>query len=231
MIKNYSAVATLIRNRLNDENKTYTEKLHWFHEKGVSLQVQDDDLYTLKTEKDGHRSELIEICQRGLIYRGRRLSCFMGERMPKIPIGEVSEFSGISLNSDTLLIQKVEGRSVYMFHDSKTNDWEFADDKHTQSSYQKTFRKYLYNIMMVDTAYTYFFEFVESGKDKGIFLIDLIQTKTGKRKDLFKLQNHAMRLKVRVPEIYKFEGIESIENEDLPLIVQDSLMRRVEIIS
>lgn len=229
MIKNYTAVSTLIRNRLNDPSKTFEDKLHWFHEKGVSLQVEDEDLYTLKTEVDGHTSELTDICQKGLIYRGNRLQCFMGQHVKNISLSNLNE-NEIKLDEDTLFIQEIKGRTVYMYHDSKLNNWEFADDLHSRSSYRKIFEKYLYNIMMVDPGYTYIFEFVEKGSDKGIFLVDLLNTKRGTRTNFPTLHNHAVRLKVRSPDAYFFEGLDKLEESDLPIHMQDSLLRKIKVV-
>jgi hypothetical protein len=230
MIRNYSAVSTLIRNRLNDSNKPIDEKIHWFHEKGVSLRIEDENLFTLRTEVDGHTSELTDICQKGLIYRGNRLQCFMGEKIKDVSFPDLENYKELSLDEKSVFIQPVKGRTIYMYHDNKIDNWEFADDSHSKSSYKKIFLRYLYNIMMVDPGYSYVFEFVEKGEDKGIYLVDLLNTKRGTRTDFPTLFNHAMRLKVKAPEVYFFEGLDKLSTEDLPIYLQDSLMRRIRII-
>ena len=231
MIRNYTAVTTLIRNRLNDSHKPMEEKIHWFHEKGVSLKIEDGDLYTLKTEKDGHKSELIEVCQRGLIYRGSKLICFMGEHTPEASIDKMEEYPLTLDENSTLYWQPLSGRNIYMFHDPKINNWSFADDKNSKTNYGKILKSLMFNIMSVDILFTYHIKVVESGPSRGNYLWTMIQTKTGKERNYNYVHDHCVRLKMQHQDIYKFEGLDKLEESDLPLIIVDASMRKVKIVN
>lgn len=229
MIRNYTAVATLIRNRLN-ANKPFEEIMYWFHERGVSIEVLDKDLFILKSEKNGHTSKLTEICQKGLIYRGPSLICFMGEEILEVKFEELQEYSKITWDENTHFLQSLEGRDIYMFHDPKINNWAFADNKNSQSSYKRILIKYLYNIMNVDIAFTYHFKLIEKGSNSGIYLWSLIQTKNGKERNYDFVHSYCIRLKAGHHNIYEFEGLDKLEENDFPLIAQDSSFRKIEII-
>ena len=228
MIRNYPAIRTLLRKKLT-ENIPFDQKMHWFHEKGVSIKVDDTDLYTLKKETDGHLSEISEICERGLVYRGLNLLCFMGYNHKEVHFSEIQDLNHFTWDDKTIFMDDIDGRDIYMYHDPKINDWLFSDNNKTFSSYKTLMLNNLYNVMNVDPAFTYHFKLVERGNNSGIYLWTMYDTNRGIEMSYVYVDGHAIRLKVKHQNAYKFEGFEKLEESDFPLIAIDSYWRKIRI--
>lgn len=227
MVRSYSALTTLIRNKLN---RDLEEAFHFFHEKGVMLNIEDEDLYSLKTENDGHKSELYEVCYNGLIYRGAELVCYKGPRVPQIVLSKAQETDSIVWNDKTVFSEKVDGKKIFMYWDPKKEDWSFADEnKAINNSYGKILKEKLYNIYNIEYFFTYVFVLAENDKrhETGIYLECMYDNKKGKEVEWRTVWNYAMRLKAKPVQYYYFEGFEKLEPEDFPVYVLDMSGNRI----
>ncbi len=226
MVRSYPALTTLIRGRIdNNLNDTFT----WFHDKGVTLTV-DENLFSLKTEKGGHKSEITEICSNGLIYRGTELVCFKGIRAPEVTLTNARKTDRIVWNDKTVFAEKIKGKKLYMYWDSEKDDWSFADENRAvNNSYGKILRDKLYNIYNIEYFHTYVFVVSEDNKkhETGIYLETIYDNKKGKEMDWKDVWGYAVRLKALPVQYYYFEGFDKLEPEDFPIYVLDISKNRV----
>lgn len=228
MVRQYPAVATLIRSRLN---RDLSEAFEIFHEKGVTLLTEDEDLHQLTTEKEGHKSEITDICYNGVIYRDTELVCFKGPKVEELTLEEAKDSKQITwIGGKTVFSEKIEGKKIFMYWDPKSKDWLFADEnKPMNNVYSKLLKEKLYNIYNLE----YFFTFVfiisdqKGKKEQGIYLESMIDNKKGVEIDWKTVWNYAMRLKVKPVQYYHFEGFEKLEPEDFPIYVLDVSNNRV----
>ena len=217
MIRNAPAVLTLIRNRLN-HSSSYEEKMLWFHEKGITLTKQDEDLFFLKADKRGHTSNLSPVCN-GTIFRGLNLVCYPGPEVEEKTLTQAREDGSVLWHEKkTIFIQPIQGRKLSMYWDTKKEDWFFSDNKKPISSYHNLVRDRVYNIL--DTAepmFTYNIVF----DDTTIYLIEMWNNRLIRRATYDVVRSHAMRMGFKVPDLYLFEGFDKLEREDFPLEVLD----------
>jgi len=222
MVKSYPALTTLIRNKFN---RDISQAAEFFHEKGITLNIEDENLFSLQTEKNGHRSELIEICYNGLIYRGPELVCYKGPRIPELTLTDAKILPTIKWNSDTVFSEKVLGKKMFMYWDPKTENWIFADDnKSINNSYGKILKNKLYNIYNIEYFFTFIFIIVEndSAHEPGIYLETMYNNKTGKQVDWATVWSYALRLKAKPVQYYYFETFEKLEPQDFPIYIYDN---------
>lgn len=227
MVRSYKTLTTLIRNRIN---KNPTGEFEWLHDKGVTMKIEDKNLISLQTEKEGHKSELTEVCFNGLIYRGAELVCYKGPRIPEFTLKTAQEQDTIVWNDKTVFAEKVDGKRIHMYWDSEKEDWAFADDKKAiNNSYGKMLKEKLYNINGIEYFYTYTFIISENNDkhDSGIYLEKMLDNKVGTEVEWKKVWNYAMRLKTKPVQYYYFEGFEKLEPEDFPIYVLDISKNRV----
>lgn len=228
MTRNYKTIATLIRGRVI---RPYEQALDFFHEKGVSYTVEDENLYSVKTETDGHQSELTEVCHNGLIYRDIEVVCYRGPRVKKMTLAEAKEDETISWKKEsTVFAEYVDGKRIYMYWDPGKEDWGFADENKAQNnSYGKLLRDKLYNINNIEYFYTYVFIVSESGDrhKNGIYLERMIDNKAGTEVFWDHVWRYATRLKTLPVQYYYFEGFDKLEEQDFPIYVLDKNKNRV----
>lgn len=219
MDRNTPAILTMMRNKLNS-NLSYEDKMLWFHEKGITITVTDENLYFLKADKRGHVSKLTEVCN-GVIFRGVNLLCFPGPEIQEKALSQVKEDEQFIWHPNkTLFIQRIPGRNISMYWDVQKKDWFFSDSKKAISSYHKLVRDMVYNIHAVaEPVFTYNMRYVEpEGK---LYLIEMWNNKTIKRAPYNVVYDHAMRMNIKRPDIYQFEGFDKLEQSDFPVEVLD----------
>jgi len=227
MVRSYPALTTLIRGRLN---RDISDAQFFLHEKGIALLIDDENLYSLKTENDGHKSELFEVCYKGLIYRGTELVCFKGPRVPEMSLKEAQEKDTIVWNDKTVFAEKIKGKKMYMYWDYEKEDWQFADEnKAINKSYGDILRNKLYNIMGIEYFFTYVFIISENNikHETGIYLETMYDNKKGKEIKWDRVWNYAMRLKAKPVMYYNFEGFDKLEESDFPIYVLDISGNRI----
>jgi len=227
MVRSYPALTTLIRNKLN---RNIPEAFNFFHEKGITLNIEDENLFSLQTEKNGHNSELIEVCYNGLIYRGAELVCYKGPRIPQLTLTEAKELPAIKWNETTVFSEKVVGKKMFMYWDSQKDDWQFADEaKSINNSYGKLLKNRLYNIYNIEYFFTFIFVIVENDKihEPGTYLETMYNNKTGKEVDWKTVWSYASRLKAKPVQYYFFEGFDKLESNDFPIYVYDVNNNRI----
>lgn len=227
MVRSYKTLTTLLRNRLN---KNPQAQMEWLHDKGVTLNVDDDNMYSLKTEKSGHQSELIEVCYNGLMFRGTELVCYKGPRVPEITLSESKEKDTIVWNEKTVFAEKVKGKRMFMYWDPEKDDWGFADDnKPISNSYGKILKEKLYNINNIEYFYTYVFIISEDNNkhESGIYLECMYDNKTGQEVDWKTVWGYAQRLKAKQVQYYFYEGQDKLDPEDFPIYVLDISKNRI----
>jgi hypothetical protein len=227
VVRSYSALTTLLRNRIN---KDAAGEFEWLHDKGITLKIEDGNLYSMQTEKEGHKSELTEVCYNGLIYRGPELVCYKGPRIPATTLTEAREQDTIVWNDKTVFAEKVVGKKMFMYWDSEKDDWAFADEnKPVNNSYGKILRDKLYNINNIEYFYTYVFVISEDNDkhNTGVYLECMYDNKTGKEVDWNTVWNYAQRLKAKPVQYYFFEGFDKLEPEDFPIQVLDISKNRI----
>lgn len=227
MVRGYPALTTLIRGRLN---KDIAQAQFFFHEKGITLTTNDKNLYSLKTENDGHKSELYEVCYGGLIYRGTELVCYKGPRIPEMSLAEAREKDTIVWTKKTIFAEKVQGKKIFMYWDYEQENWQFADEnKAINKSYGDILQKKLYNMMGVEYFYTYVFVISENNikHETGIYLETMYDNKKGKEIKWETVWNYAMRLKAKPVMYYFFENFEKLEPDDFPIYVLDISGNRI----
>ena len=227
MVRSYRTLTTLLRNRIN---KNAQSQFEWLHDKGVTLKVEDENLYSLQTEKEGHKSELTEVCYNGLIYRGPELVCYKGPRVPEVTLTEAKELDTIVWNEKTVFAEKVKGKQLFMYWDSDKEDWQFADEKKAiNNSYGKILKEKLYNIYNIEYFFTFVFTISEDNdKHKsGIYLERMYDNKIGTEVEWKTVWDYARRLKAKPVQYYYFEGFDRLDPEDFPLYVLDMSKNRI----
>lgn len=227
MVRSYPALTTLIRNKLN---RDIPEAFNFFHEKGVTMNIEDENLFSLQTEKNGHSSELIEVCYNGLIYRGPELVCYKGPRVPQITLTEAKNLATIKWDKTTVFSEKVVGKKMFMYWDSQKEDWQFADEsKAINNSYGKLLKNKLYNVYNIEYFFTFVFIIVENDKihEPGTYLETMYDNKTGKEVDWKTVWSYATRLKTKPVQYYYFEGFDKLDASDFPIYVYDMNNNRI----
>lgn len=216
-IKNARAVKTLIRNRLL--NNKWEETHHWFHEKGVTIDIYGD-YYFLNADRRGHISELSDFCN-SVVYKNSELVCYHGMNAQKSTLEELKNNQRFIWNDKTIFIEYLNGKSIYMFWDKFANKWAFSDDKKTNPPFRNIVEKSIYNIMSLDTVYTYCFKVVESGKNSGIFLETMYNNESCKELNWEEVYKTSLRTQLKHPDVYLFEGFDKLEEGDFPVFVKD----------
>jgi len=227
MVRSFPALTTLIRNKLN---RDIPQAFEFFHEKGVTLSIDDENLYSLQTEKNGHKSELVEVCFNGLIYRGPELICYKGPRVPQLTLTEAKTQDTILWNNTTVFAEKVPGKKVFMHWDPHKEDWAMADEaKSINNSFGKLLKNRLYNIYNIEYFFTFVFIIAETSDkhEPGIYLETMYDNKTGKEIDWKTVYAYATRLKAKPVQYYFFEGFDKLDPEDFPLYVLDMNANRI----
>lgn len=217
-IRNARAVKTLIRNKLNSD-KDWGETHLWFHEKGITVDLQGD-YYFLNADRRGHISELSDFCN-SIIYKNNELMCFHGMPLPKSTLEDTKNNTKFIWNEKTIFIENLIGKETYMFWDKFENKWIFSDDKRVNSPYRKLVEENLYNIMSLDPSFTYCFKIVESGNNPGIFLETMYSNDTCKEVDWQEVYRISLKIQMKHPDIYAFQGFDQLEESDFPIIVRD----------
>jgi hypothetical protein len=216
MQQSFSAITTMVRNLLNRKPLTPA----YFKAKGLVLKIEDDDLYSIKS--DNNNTELSQIFANGIIYRGADLICYKGMTIPELTLKEVQENPRITVGDTSAFIEPLVGKRIFMYWDPKKQDWAFADDKKTNSVYGKTIRDSIYDIMNVEYFYTYVFVIPEQNKERGFVLETMYDNKKGTECGWGFVIDRARRMNVGTVNFYYFEGFEKLEATDFPLRLQDA---------
>lgn len=225
MQKNIMAIVTLIRNRLNNTATSYEEKMLFFHEKGITLSVSDQDLYFLKADPRGHVTDMSKIAD-NLIFRGAKVACFHGTPVQEMTLEE-STNGNFLWNQNTIFIQKLDGHTLYLYWDMKKESWECSNDSKPVSPLKDLIIPQIYNLMSLDPRYTYELCFVQSGSDVGLFLVGMYDNKKCFELEWKKTDAFAFRHNLKRPPVFAFEGLEKIEESDLPIIAQDQTTTKI----
>ena len=222
MINNAAALLTLIRNKLTRE-ESWAQKIQWFHEKGVSINKVEDDLYYLYADTRGHISEL-SIVANGLIYRGHQLLCYPGKHIEATTLEKARENKTFLWDEKTTyFFDKIPGIGLKMYYDPGVDKWRFAQWKKAVSGYDEMLTKRLYNLEgSADQRNTYIMVLLENrGGEAGLYLEKVYNNKTQKEVSWEKVDRMAINMKIKRPKRYKFEGFNSLEETDFPLIAHD----------
>lgn len=217
-MKNARAVKTLIRNKLGS-NHDWEETHHWFHEKGITVDIQGD-YYFLNADRRGHISELSDFCN-SIIYKNHEMLCFHGSTIEKSTLEETRKNQKFIWNEKTIFVENLNGKSTYMFWDKFDNKWVFSDDKKVNSPFRNIVETNIYNIMSLDTVFTYCFKIVETGKNPGIFLETMYNNDSCKELSWEEVYTVSQRINIKHPDIYEFQGFEKLEEKDFPVLVRD----------
>lgn len=225
MQHNTKAIITLMRNKLNNNSLSYEDKLLFFHEKGITLSQSDTNLYYLKNSQDNKITELSKVTD-GIIFRGAEVVCYHG-----IPAKEMTlkdSTNGVFIwNQNTIFIQKIDGKKVYLYFDVQKNEWTCSDDKKPVSALKELILSQIYNILALDPLFTYELILVEQGDDPGLYLIGMYDNKKFYELEWKKTDAYAYRHNLKRPPVYAFEGLEKIESNDLPILAQDQTMNKI----
>jgi len=220
-----TALLTLMRNRLNNQATTYEEKMLFFHEKGITLSISDNNLFFLKADPRGHVTDLSKICD-GIIFRGAELICYHGTPAKEMTLDESTK--GVFLwNQNTIFIQKIEGQKGYLYWDTKKESWELSDDRKPNSSLKELFVSRIYNILSLDPRYTYELVSVDHGDDPGLYLAGMYDNKKCFELEWKSTDAFALRHNLKRPPVYAFEGLDKIEASDLPIMAQDQTTNKI----
>ena len=214
--------------------KIFTDNLQgtrdYFHEKGIKFEVEDK-LFSLKKEENGNKSELCEICENGLIYKNKTLVCYKGIKEERLSLKELQAREDVTFDDTSTYFEILEGKNVYMFWDEETSFWHFSDDTRINSPYETMLKKNLYNNMAFEPFFTYCFKIVDKGENAGIYLDSMYDTVRGKEIAWDKVDQYAVRFKVKAPKRFMFDGFKDIEESDLPVGIKDKFNRRFYITS
>ena len=223
-MNNSLAVTTMIRNRLINENHSLSDKMTFFHEKGVTM-LMDGNYIFLKTDRRGHISELSDICN-GLIYRDKYLLCFHGKETKTMSLSEARE--NFIWNSNTVLMDYFpDGVVNYLFWDYVAENWQVSDEKQPISPYSIIIKEQVYNIMALDPRYTYELSLVQTGDEAGLYLMGAYDNRSLKELPWNKVDPIAGRHKLLRPTLYAFTKFDDIEENELPLLVQDQSLSKI----
>ena len=217
-MSNLKAVKTLIRNKLGS-NKNWEDTHLWFHEKGVTIDIQGD-YYFMSSDKHGHTSELTDFCN-SIIYKNSELVCFHGTAQKKSTLSEMKTAEKFIWNKDTIFIEYLQGKETYMFFDKFDQKWVFSDDRKVNSPYRKLIEDRIYNIMSLDPSFTYCLKIVETGKNPGIFLETMYSLDTLQEVPWKDVYRNALAVKMLHPDIYEFKSFDLLEENDFPVYVRD----------
>lgn len=221
MNKNPRALITLIRNKLNNSSE---DVLEWFQQKGIQVKKEGDIFFLKANEKSN--SEISHVCN-GLIFRQGQLLLFPGYIIPSMTLKEAQNDPKLVWDENTIFIEYINGKHVRMYWDPYIEKWTFAGENQIKSSYANTLKRSLYGIMSVDPAYSFNFIFVESGTNQGIYLDTMYHTKKLAEESWKDVYKNSIRLKVKHPNLYTFEGFEYLEESDFPIIMRDKSANKV----
>lgn len=225
MQKNIMALITLMRNRLNNTATNLEDKMHFFHEKGITLSISDENLFFLKSDPRGHVSDISKATD-GIVFRGAEVACYHGMPVKEMTLKESS--GGVFLwNQNTIFIQKLEGHKVYLYWDMKKEIWQCSDDRKPISSMNDLIVPKIYNILSLDPRYTYELVMVERGDDPGLYLYGMYDNKKCFELEWKKTDAFAYRHNLKRPPVYAFEGLDKIEQSDLPILAQDQTTSKI----
>lgn len=231
MQKNILSIVTLIRNRLNNQNSTLEEKLLWFHEKGVTVTIEDDDLFFLKSDLKGHISELTETCSNGIVFRGGLNTVFSGVKVYDYTLEEAKKLPKFIWNEKTFFIQDIEGQNAYMFWDPKINDWNYSSDTGPKSPFKALLKRMIKNRMKGELNFTYHLKIVEKTKKSGIYLFTSYNNRSFREVAREKTYQLSKQFGFNFPDLYLFEGFDKLEETDFPLLVRDISDNKIRITS
>ncbi len=218
-VRNGKAIKTLIRNKLNNGAER-EETLLWFREKGVS--VENFKSYVLlKSVENVAKSEISEFCN-SIVYRDAELCCYHGPKIKSTTLEALKESPQFIWNEETVFTQYLEGKKCYMFWDNVDKKWVFSDDKKVESSYKKLVESKIGNIMGLEPSFTYTFVIVENrGEHNGVYLETVHSTNQCKELSWQESYDISIKAELKHPDVYKFEGFESLEPSDFPLYAID----------
>ncbi len=225
MIKNFQPITTLIRNKISGKKIDSAFLEH----KGVSIKIEDENLFSLKNG-GMTKSEISKVCQQGLIYRGPHLVCFKGEKIRNYTLHQAKDLKWFIWDKNTVFIEYIEGKTVFMYWDPQLSDWSFSDYKEPKSdTYYEIFNHRIYNIMNYEPSYTYVFKILGNAKSKKspIILEEIIDTKKGKNIGWDKIDKYAGLMNVTPIKFFKFEGFDTLEENDFPIYVQDKSQNKI----
>jgi hypothetical protein len=220
MQKDVRALSTLLRNKLTS-SLSLEEKSIWLHEKGIDFKYEDD-LYFLKSNTLGHISEFAQFCEVGVLYRGSVLVAYMGRELKETTLEELKSSSDFIWDEEsTVFSDYIPGITIVMYWDPSINDWGYAGDKKIRSSYGSLLKSHLFNRMKAESDYTYIFKLAQKGQDAGFYLCEIYLNKTCREEPWEIIREFGIKLRVKHPKAYKFEGFDKLEESDFPLIVKD----------
>ncbi len=214
-----------MRNRLNNTATTLEDKMHFFHEKGITVSISDGDLFFLKSDPRGHITDISKATD-GIVFRGAEVACYHGTPIRQMTLKESTQ--GVFLwNQNTVFIQKLDGHRVYLYWDMKKEKWQCADDKKPISSMNELIVSKIYNILSLDPRYTYELMLVERSDDPGLYLLGMYDNKKCFELEWKNVDAFAYRHNLKRPPIFAFEGLEKLEPEDLPILAQDQTTSKI----
>ena len=223
MIRNYQSLVTLIRMKIFTDNLQGTRE--YFHEKGIIFEIEDK-FFSLKSEENGNRSELSEICDIGLIYKNKTLVAYKGIKEETVSLNELKSRQDVTFDQTSTYFEILNGKNIYMFWDEETAFWHFSDDTRINSPYESIMKKTLYNILAFEPFFTYCFKIVEKGENSGIYLDSMYDTVKGKEIAWDTVDQYAGRFKVKAPKRFMYDEFKEIEESDLPIGIKDKFGRR-----
>jgi hypothetical protein len=223
-MNNSLALATMMRNRLFNNKYSLSDKMTFFHDKGVTI-LNDCNYIFLKSDRRGHTSELSDICN-GLIYKDGRVVCFHGKETPTVPLSDAQK-SNIIWNDNTVLMDHLSGIVAYLFWDTDLKNWQISDDKQPVSPYASLIKPQIYNIMSLEPRYTYELCLVQEGEASGLYLISAYDNKTLKELTWRQTDPIAGRHQFFRPMLYAFTSLKDIEGSELPLLVVDQSLNKI----
>lgn len=217
-MKGISSIITHLRLRLNNKT-TLTEKMEWFYQKGMILEIYDNDIFFIKSDekKPTEISKLFKF----LIFRGNNIQAFCPPDLNSYTLEEAKNLC-FGWNDNTVFLDLLDGKTLYMYYNIKDQKWHFTDGNIFKSPYENILLKLLYNLFAVaEPCHTYKMRFYEGGERTGVWLETIYDNTNYKQLGWKKTSSYAIRMGIKRPEIYKFEGFDKLEDGDFPKIAQD----------
>lgn len=219
MINNPKAIMTLIRNKLSSD-KPLSEKLKWFHEKGITVNHKDG-MYYLKADPRGHISKLTPVCN-NVIYHNHHLCAFPGwitEEKSWKELLNTEEF----IKDGLIFLEPLDkGQTIYMYWDLVDEEWKYSSPKKLISPYSNEMKNIIKNTMSGEYCYTYTLKLIEAGDNKGIYLESIFNHKTFKEESIERIVFFAQKFSIKYPKLYHdWSDNNKLDETDIPIIVRD----------
>jgi hypothetical protein len=219
MQKDAKALITVLRNKLTS-NLSIEDKHLWLHEKGLDMQ-HNNDFFFIKTNLKGHHSEFSQLCEMGVIFKKHHHIGYLGKPIYSHTVKEAKELKDFIWNDETVFIEKIAGVVVYMSWDPEEKKWIYSSANKLKSPYTDLVKSILICEEAGEHVYTYQLSLSEQGKNSGLFLTSVFSNKSCKEEPWSLVREFALRMRIKNPKAYLFEGFEKLEQKDLPLYAQD----------